>query len=251
MNASGKNVGRQRKVSRSQGFGEQAMSHQGRRALSLLLFLLVASMLYAEQGGQAGRTAPPRKETAPRWTRYCLEAGGFCFEHPAGWRDLGAVYGGAGMVFAEPNKERAQTEWNHITAAALDLPESPEQAKRGPADEPAAGSERLSLNELINRAMTPPDGATIHTLERMETMVGGYPAQVITAEVREQAKAVAIEQVAFIDADDVLYSVALRCAPADYRRLKPVFVQVLKSWSEMPEPAPQTGAPKSGTESPN
>ena len=227
------------------------MSYQGRRALSLLLFLLVAAVLYAEgQGGQAGRTAPPRKESAPRSTRYCLEAGGFCLEHPAGWRDLGAVYGGAGVVFAEPNQERAQTEWNHITAAALDLPESsPEQAKPGEAA-PAAGSERLSLNELIDRVMRPPEGATIHTLERMETMVGGYPTQVITAEVREQAKAVAIEQVAFIDADDVLYSVALRSAPADYRRLKPVFLQVLKSWSEMPESTPQAGAPKSGTESP-
>ena len=244
------------------------MSYQGRRALSLLLFVLLATMLHAEQSGQAGQTAPPRKESAPRWTRYCLEAGGFCLEHPAGWRDLGAVYGGAGVVFAEPNKERAQTEWNHITAAALDLPESsPQQAKHGPAGDPespeqakhgdpdespqpAAGSERLSLNELISRVMTPPEGATIHTLERMETMVGGYPAQVVTAEVREQAKAVAIEQVAFIDADDVLYSVALRCTPADYRRLKPVFLQVLKSWSEMPEPAPKAGAPKSGTESP-
>lgn len=226
------------------------MSYQGRRALSLLLFLLLASMLYAEQGGQAGRTAPPRKESAPRWTRYCLEGGGFCLKHPAGWRDLGAVYGGAGVVFAEPNKERAQTEWNNITAAALDLPESPEQAKSGPAGEaePAAGSERPSLNELINRVMTAPEGATIHTLERMETMVGGYPAQVITAEVREPAKAVAIEQVAFIDAGDVLYSVALRSASADYRRLKPVFFEVLKSWSEMPEPAPQAGTPKSGTE---
>jgi hypothetical protein len=229
------------------------MSYQGRRALSLLLFLLLVAMLHAQQSGQAGQSAPPHKEAAPRWTRYCLEAGGFCLEHPAGWKDLGAVYGGAGVVFAEPNKERAQTEWNHITAVALDLPESsPEQAKPGTTGEPepATGNERLSLNELINRVMTPPEGATIQTLERMQTMVGGYPAQVVTAEVREQAKAIAIEQVAFIDADDVLYSVALRSAPADYRRLKPVFMQVLKSWSELPESAPQAGAPKSGTESP-
>ena len=250
MNSSRKSVGHLGqgfKVAKFQGFGcsgegrnyptsvQQRDGTWGTRlewGTRLLLFLLVASMLYAQQGAPTGQTAPPRKEGAPRWTRYCLEAGGFCLEHPAGWRDLGAAYGGAGVVFAEPNRQRAQTEWNNITAAALDLPESsPQQAKREP-NEPATGGKRPSLNELINQAMTAPEGATIHTLERMETIVGGYPAQVVTAEVLEQAKAIAIEQVAFIDADDVLYSVALRCAPADYRRLKPVFFEVLKSWSE-------------------
>lgn len=220
-----------------------------RRAFPVLLSLLLAVVLHAQQSGQAGakpaalgsanNSAQPQKETAPRWTRYCLQPGGFCFEHPAGWTDLGAVYDGAGVVFAEPSKERAQTDWNHITAAALDLPE------------PVAGSERPSMNELINRVMTPPEGAAMHTVERMETVVGGYPAQVITAEVQEQGNPVATEQVAFIDADDVLYTVALRCAPADYRRLKPVFLKVLKSWSELPPPPPQPdagAAPKSEAE---
>jgi len=198
-----------------------------RRAFPVLFCLLLASILQAQ--------------SAPRGTRYCLQLGGFCFDHPAGWTDLGAVYNGAGVVFAEPNKERAQTDWNHITAAALDLPD------------PAEGSERPSMNDLINQVMKPPEGAAMHTVERMETVVGGYPAQVITAEVQEQGKAVATEQVAFIDADDVLYTVALRCTPADYRRLQPVFLQVLKSWREMPPPPSQPGAaatPKSGAEQP-
>jgi hypothetical protein len=198
-----------------------------KRAFPILFCLLLASILQAQ--------------TAPRWTRYCLQLGGFCFDHPAGWTDLGAVYNDAGIVFAEPSKERAQTDWNHITAAALDLPE------------PAEGSERPSMNELINQVMKPPEGTAMHTVERRETVVGGYPAQVITAEVQEQGKAVATEQVAFIDADDVLYTVALRCTPADYRRLKPVFLQVLKSWREMPPPPSQPGAgaaPKSDAEQP-
>jgi hypothetical protein len=204
-----------------------------------LFCLLLAAILQAQPSGQAG--AQPQKETAPRWTRYCLQLGGFCFEHPAGWTDLGAVYNGAGVVFAEPSKERAQTDWNHITAAALDLPE------------PVAGSERPSMNELIQQVMTPPPGAAMHTVERMQTVVGGYPAQVVTAEVQEPGKPVATEQVAFIDADEVLYTVALRCALADYRRLKPVFLKVLKSWSELPPPPSQPGpgaAPKSEAEPP-
>jgi hypothetical protein len=216
-----------------------------------LFCLLLAAISQAQPSSQAvakpvalssaDSSAQPRKETAPRWTRYCLQLGGFCFEHPSGWTNLGAVYNGAGVVFAEPSKERAQTDWNHITAAALDLPE------------PVAGGERPSMNEVIHQVMTPSEGAAMHTVERMETMVGGYPAQVITAEVQEQGKPVATEQVAFIDADDVLYTLALRCAPADYRRLKPVFLKALKSWSEMPPPAEQPGAgaaPKSNAEPP-
>jgi len=229
------------------------MMSYAKRAFSLLLLLVLAATLPAQQSGQGGPkigaarsadSSAARKETALRWTRYCLELGGFCFDHPAGWSNLGAVYNGAGVVFAEPNKARAQTEWNHITAAALDLPQSPQQSKNG---EPAAGNERLSLNELINLVMKPAEGAAIHTLERRETMVGGYPAQVVTAEVQERGQPVAIEQAAFIDADDVIYSLALRCAPADYKRLKPVFSQALKSWSEIPESSPgQSGAPEPG-----
>jgi len=216
-----------------------------------LFCLLLASVLQAQPSSQAGAgpsapsnansSAQTQQGTAPRWTRYCLQLGGFCFQHPAGWTNLGAVYNGAGVVFAEPNKERAQTDWNHITAAALDLPE------------PVEGSERPAMNDLINQVMTPPEGAAILTVERMATVVSGYPAQVITAEVQEPGKPVATEQVAFIDADDVLYTVALRCAPADYRRLKPVFLKALKSWSEMPPPAEQPGAgaaPKSNAEPP-
>jgi hypothetical protein len=107
------------------------------------------------------------------------------------------------------------------------------------------------MNDLINQVMTPAERATMHTVERMQTVVGGYPAQVITAEVQEQGKPAATEQVAFIDADDVLYTLALRCASTDYRRLQPVFLKVLKSWREMPPPQsqPHTGpAPKPGVQ---
>lgn len=218
-----------------------------RRAAPLLLCLLLAAGLRAEPSGQAGtqagaksgganaapaRVAGESDSPASRWTRYCLKAGDFCFDHPAGWSNLGAVYDEGSVVFAEPDKERARTEWNHITAAALDFPE------------PAEGSERMPMNDLINQAMTPPPGSTIHTVERTEMMVGGYPAQLITAEVQEQGKTVATEQVAFIDGDDVLFSVALRCAPADYRRLRPVFLRVLKSWSEIAEPDSEPDADK-------
>ncbi len=214
-----------------------------RRVAPLLLCLLLAAGLRAEASGRAGtksggNAAPTGAAgepggTASRWTRYCLEAGGFCFDRPAGWSDLGAVYNEASVVFAEPSKEKARTEWNHITAAAMDFPE------------PAAGSERVPMNDLIRQAMTPPQGSTIRTVERAEMMVGGYPAQLITAEVQEQGKTVATEQVAFIDGDDVLYSVALRCAPADYRRLRPVLLRVLKSWSEIEEP--ESGPESNGT----
>ena len=212
-----------------------------RRAAPLLLCLLLAAGLRAEASSQAGtkagganaapsRVAGEADGTASRWTRYCQQEGGFCFDRPAGWIDLGAVYDEGSVVFAEPNKEKPRTEWNHITAAAMDFPE------------PAKGGERVPLNDLIIQAMTPPPGSMIHMIERKEMMIDDYPAQLITAEVQEQGKTVATEQVAFIDADDVLYSVALRCAPADCRRLRPVFMRVLKSWSEIEEPESQPDA---------
>jgi hypothetical protein len=46
--------------------------------------------------------------------------------------------------------------------------------------------------------------------------------------------------------------VALHCTSADYRRLKPMFLQVLKSWHELPPPPPSQpdAAPKPDSEQP-
>lgn len=156
------------------------------------------------------------------WTRYCLKDAGFCFEYPAKWTNLGTIFGGAGVVVAEPSVRRPRQEWNQITAAALELPE------------PAAGSERPDLDALIGRVLSPPPGGTIHTTRRRNAFIGGHPAQVVTAEVQEPGKPAATEVVAFVDADEVIYSMALRCAPAELKRLQPVFDHLLRSWREIP-----------------
>lgn len=139
------------------------------------------------------------------------------------------------MVVAEPAQSRPQAEWNQITAAALDLPES------------EAGGERPELNDLVNRVLAAPPGAKIQTIERSQTVIAGHPAQLITTQVQENGKPVAVERVAFIDADAVIYTLALRCLPSDFKRLQPVFVAALKSWREAAPPAkPQPGATTGG-----
>lgn len=198
-------------------------------------FCLLLLLVVAQAGAKA--SAQTAKDATPSWARYCIAGGGFCIEHPAKWTNLGEIYDGAGVVFAEPNKQRAQAEWNNITAAAIDLPDSDDST-----DHP-------SMNDLINQVMTPSGGAVIHTVERMETVIRGYPSQVVTAEVQEPGKPPATERVAFIDADDVLYTIALRCAPVDFRRLQPVFLRALKSWRELP-PSQPPAAPGADGEAP-
>jgi hypothetical protein len=126
------------------------------------------------------------------------------------------------VVVAEPQQRRPREEWNQLTATALELPE------------PAAGSELPELDALITLVLAPAPGTSIHTAQRRNTMIGGYPAQVVTAEVQEPEKPPGTELVAFIDADGVIYSVALRCAPTELKRLQPIFDHALRSWRETP-----------------
>ena len=203
--------------------------HSAFRAVCVCLLVLCCG-LQAQVGNAptpkppaARRSSPTPGQTAPHpWTRYCLKTAGFCFEYPVKWTNLGPIYGGAGVVVAEPTSRRPQKDWNQITATALELPE------------PAAGSERPELDELIERVLSPPPGATIQTIQRRNAMIGGHPAQVVTVEVQEQGKPAATELVAFVDADDIIYSMALRCAPAELKRLQPVFEHLLRSWREIP-----------------
>ena len=186
--------------------------------------------LQAQSGSQtkpgpaagANGTSPAPQTTPRPWTRYCLKTASFCFDYPSSWSNLGPVFDGAGVVVAEPQQRRPREEWNQITAAAVELPE------------PAAGSELPGLDELITLVLAPTPGTAIRTMQRRNTVIGGYPAQVVTAEVQEPEKPPGTELIAFIDADGIIYSVALRCAPAELKRLQPLFEHALRSWREMP-----------------
>ena len=202
-----------------------------RRFFACVCLLVFACGLHAQTGsgtspkppaaGGGSSTAP--KQSTPRpWTRYCLKTAGFCFEYPVKWMNLGLVLDGAGVVVAEPASQRPREQWNQIMATALELPEA------------APGSERPDLDGLIARVLSPPPGTTIQSTQRRNTMIGGYPAQVVTADIQEEGKPPAVEMVAFVDADSVVYNIALRCSPADLKRLQPVFEHALKSWRETP-----------------
>ena len=202
-----------------------------RRFFACVCLLVFACGLHAQTGSGAtpkppatgGGSPSAPKQTAPRpWTRYCVKSAGFCFEYPVKWVNLGLVLDGAGVVVAEPAPQRPREQWNQIMATALELPE------------PAPGSERPSLDALITHVLSPPPGATIHSTQRKSMMISGYPTQVVTVEIQEEGKPPAVEVVAFIDAEPVVYNLALRCLPSDLKRLQPIFEHALRSWREAP-----------------
>ena len=218
------------------------MSFLWRAGASLLSLLLVAAAAWAQATGSTntppakGSTSSPSGQSAPaagQWKRYCLEGGGFCFDRPAAWKELGPVFNGAGVVFAQPMQGRPQSDWSQITAAVMPMPE------------PANGSERPELDDLINHVLTADPSGKVHTVQRTNTLVAGHPTQIVTTQVEEPGKPPAAEQVAFIDAEDALYTLALRCLPSEFSRMQPIFLRALKSWSEAPQSSePPVASPK-------
>lgn len=177
--------------------------------------------------------APPQgaqRAAVGKLTQRCSAAGGFCLQVPEAWQDMGEVFEGAGFVVAEPSRNRPKENWNNITAAAVELPE------------PEAGKERPALEELVDVVLgSPAEGTTMETVRRSREMIADMPAEIVQIRLRSKTSEW-MEQVALLDADEIVYSVAMGCAPGDVARLQPVFDRVLRSWK--PAPPPTGAAPK-------
>jgi hypothetical protein len=181
----------------------------------------------------ASKTAKPaaRPNTVTTWRAECSKLGEFCIQVPKDWKSLGEVFDGAGFVVAEPDTAKPQDDWNQITAAATDMPES------------ANGRERPSTDELIDIILgSPSSGIHVETLQRSKLVVADMPTEVLKIRLRSKEEADdAIEFIALLDDGETIYSVALGCAPDDATRLEPVFQHVLHSWKPTtPTPAPPT-----------
>jgi hypothetical protein len=168
---------------------------------------------------QAGKPAAPAKPAA-QWRRQCVKEGDFCVQVPAAWKPLGEVFEGAGFSVAEPDPQRAAENLNQITATFIDLPQG---------DKP-----RPTASELIDIVLgSPAEGTTQETVQRSREVVAGMPTEIVTLKMHSAAGDWT-ERVALLDADEVVYAVALVCAPEDLARLEPVFKHVLESWSPIP-----------------
>lgn len=171
-------------------------------------------------------TAPSPKTSPAPSRRECLSAAGFCIQVPTGWQRLGEVFDGNGFVVAEPNPKRPKEQWSQITATVI-----PTQQE---------SQERSNIDELINLVIgSPAEGTTQQTLQRSRETVAGNDAQIVQIRIRSGASE-RIEEVAFIDTDQGVYSIAMSSAPEDAPKLQPVFRQVLSSWKPYtPAPSPQ------------
>lgn len=165
----------------------------------------------------------PAKPAAP-WRRQCIKDGDFCVQVPSGWKPLGEVFDGAGFAVGEPDPQRAPENLNQITAAFIDIPQT--------GDKP-----RPSPSELIDIVLgSPAEGTTQETLRRSQEVIAGMPTEIVTIKLHSTSGDWQ-EEVALLDADEVVYAIALVCAPQDAARLEPVFRHVLESWTPIPVPS--------------
>jgi len=206
---------------------------------SALLLVVLCSVLCAGLSKSSGSGAPAAHKV-PASRAECAKAVELCVTVPASWQRLGDIFDDLGFVVAEPHEGVDSALWPQLSVAAIDVP--PQKP----------GSAPRSLDELVEIVLTP-DGTftSSETLQRTRLLINGADAEILRVRLHDDAnKPEMIEEVALIEGDEeMVYSIALRCAPGDFDRLDPVFQRAAHSWrikaSAPPAPAkPQPGAEK-------
>ena len=188
--------------------------------LLCLLWATFCAALCAAQSksATAGQTAA-RKGAASRIE--CAAGVPLCVTVPANWQRLGDIFDDLGFVVSEPHAGLDSAQWPQLTVAAIDVPP------------PKPGSSPRTLDELIEIVLTP-DGTftSSETLQRTHLLLNGADAEIIRVRLHGDAdKPEMIEEVALIEGEEeMVYTIALRCAPAEIDRLDPVFQRAARSW---------------------
>lgn len=217
------------------GCGAGVLLNRLPRKAMLLGALLAWSTLVSAQAAPAHRRLSKH---------YCHPRAGFCFRYPSTWSPLGDIFNGNGIVVA-PQQAGDRAQWDTITVALVAAPGDSGQAP--------------GLNNIVDQTTKAmhDSGQSFQTLQRRELTVDHNPAQMLKAQYRAKASGRDwIEELVFIqDADDDLYSVALKCAPDHLVRLEPALKEVLGSWSiqetQSPPEPPAGAAPASPPPTPS
>lgn len=174
----------------------------------------------------------------------CSEEGGFCVNVPASWKRLGDVFDGLGFVVAQPDSKTPEDAWTQITVTVLPFDEEDEQA------------EPPTVDQVVDMMLeNPREGTEMQTLQRASEVLGGRQAQ--TTRVRLTTDAgVKVEQVAVLQTENEIYSLAVSSPEADVEKLAPILRDAAASLREKPmapekrqAPAPQA-QPKPHSETP-
>ncbi len=204
--------------------------------------LLLGGMMLAQTkpriAAKPEASRPKAVERAPKpaqiaWRSHCSNVGDFCIDVPAHWELLGEIFDGAGFVVAEPDPKAPKDDWSQITAAAIDLPEPP------------PGKDEPDLDTLIDSVRgSPAKGVTAETERRTNELIADMQAEVVKVRLHDTKTSTDwIEEVAFLNSDELVYSVALRCAPEAFDRMDPIFRHALQSWKPAPTPVKPPPAP--------
>ncbi|HWR36634.1 MAG TPA: hypothetical protein VN622_12260 [Clostridia bacterium] len=179
------------------------------------------------------------KSDTSSWPQYCSDEAGFCVNYPQNWKRLGEVFQGAGMVVALPQAGVEQELWTQVTAAAVALPDEPE------------GKERPAFEDVVNVVLESVEpGRQKQTLHRSALTLDGFSAQMVKVQYADAGGKPWVEEVVFIDGDDVIYSLALRCAPKDVAAVEPVFLAMVDSWKASASAPKTPPAPPARTTKP-
>jgi len=173
--------------------------------------------------------APVTQQSAPStagWESYCSAEAGFCLKYPTAWKKQAGVLEGGGVVVARPEQGQPEEVWPQITGAATLLPEEPE------------GKTAPEFGDVLNVMLDGiAPGVQKQTLQRTQTSAGGLPAELVKIKYTEPGARPWIEEGVFIDGDDTIYSIVLRCQPEQLAALEPMFEQVVRTWKLYEEPA--------------
>lgn len=184
---------------------------------------------------------PPPAGKAPTIRTYCHPADDFCFNYPAGWLVLGEVFEANGIVVAPPQKQEREA-WDVVTVARMIPP-------------PQNKDDAVTIGEAIAQAESGVRGSgqNFETLERLQRMVNGKPAEVVKLRYSENSTGRDwIEELVFIEGPaSEIYSVALKSSPASLAAIEPLFSRIVDSWRLSDEAgegdAAKPSAPNHGT----
>ena len=183
---------------------------------SLIIMRLAALLLLCSAFTLA--QAPSAPKTQARDSNYCNQDLGFCFNYPLGWKQLGEVYEGRGVVVAPP-QSGDQQQWAQVTVAAISIPTTEGQAP--PTVEDLVTS---LLGKMAEQA------ANMQTVRRSEETLARRPAQVLQVRYDENGARWGETIVAMDGGNDSFYTVVFKAKVEDEPKYQKQVEGILRSF---------------------
>jgi hypothetical protein len=176
----------------------------------LALLLLSLSFAFGQSGPS---TAPKAKDL-----NYCNQDLGFCFNYPVGWKLLGEVYDGHGVVVAPP-QSGAEADWAQVIVAAIEIPTQ-------------AGKAPPTVEDLVTSLLRKmaSEAENMQTIRRSEEALAHQPAQLLQVRYDESGKRWGETIVAMDGGNDRFYTVVYKALARDEESYRKQVEGILRSF---------------------